>query len=128
MRARIGRHVGLVRDHQHGDAASRLRSVSSSMISSERLAVEIAGRLVGEQHVGLGDDRAGDGDALLLAAGKLGRRMVPPVARARPCRARPSPPRAAAALVVAAIEQGQLDILERVVRASRLKPWKTKPR
>ena len=83
------------------------------MISTERLAVEIAGRLVGEQHVGVGDDRAGDGDALLLAAGKLGRRMVPPVLEADLVERRHrrlAPLR----LVLAAIEQGQLDILERV--------------
>ena len=77
------------------------------------LAVEIAGRLVGEQHVGLGDDRAGDGDALLLAARQLGRGMVPPVGRGRPCRARPWPCSRRVALVLAAIEQRQLDILER---------------
>ena len=35
--------------------------------------VEIAGRLVGEQHVRLGDERARNGDALLLAAGQLPR-------------------------------------------------------
>ena len=34
-------------------------------------AVEGTGRLVGEQEAGLVDERAGDGDALLLAAGKL---------------------------------------------------------
>ena len=35
--------------------------------------VEIAGRLVGEQHERSVGDGAGDGDALLLAAGQLGR-------------------------------------------------------
>lgn len=33
--------------------------------------VEIAGGLVGKDDFGFGDERAGDGDALLLAAGKL---------------------------------------------------------
>ena len=82
------------------------------MISTERSLIEVAGRLVGEQHVGIGDDRAGDRDALLLAARKLGGRMVPPAA---------SPTLSSAAmrrlvprlLVLAAIEQRQLDILER---------------
>ena len=37
--------------------------------------IEIAGRLVGEQHARAVGDRAGDGDALLFAAGKLGRPM-----------------------------------------------------
>ena len=39
-------------------------------------AVEIAGRLVGDQQVGVGDDGPGDGDALLLAAGELARVMM----------------------------------------------------
>ena len=38
--------------------------------------VEVAGRLVGEQHGRLGDERAGDRDALLLAAGELRRLVV----------------------------------------------------
>jgi hypothetical protein len=29
---------------------------------------------------------------------------------------------------LAAVDQRQLDVLQRVVRASRLKPWNTKPR
>ncbi len=33
--------------------------------------VEVAGRFVGEDDLGIVDQRAGDGDALLLAAGKL---------------------------------------------------------
>ena len=44
------------------------------MLRAGRL-VEIAGRLVGDQDGRLGHERAGDGDALLLAAGKL-RRIV----------------------------------------------------
>ena len=34
--------------------------------------VEVAGRLVGQDNFGAVHDGAGDGDALLLAAGKLG--------------------------------------------------------
>ena len=111
--AGIGGHVGLVGDHQDGDAEVAVE-VGQQVHDLERgLAVEIAGRLVGEQHVGVGDDRAGDGDALLLAAGKLGRRMVPPVPEADLVERRHrrlAPLR----LVLAAIEQGQLDIFERV--------------
>ncbi len=40
------------------------------------VAVEVAGRLVGEDQRGVGDDRARHGDALLLAAGELGRVMA----------------------------------------------------
>ena len=46
--------------------------------------VEGAGRLVGEHDRGLGDQRAGDGDALLLAAGELRRAGARPGRRARP--------------------------------------------
>ena len=35
------------------------------------MGVEIAGGFVGEDDFGVGDDGAGDGDALLLAAGEL---------------------------------------------------------
>lgn len=40
------------------------------------VAVEVAGRLVGEQHVRLGGEGAGDGYPLLFATGELARRMV----------------------------------------------------
>ena len=39
-------------------------------------AVEVAGRLVGDQEVGVGDDGPGDRHALLLAAGELARVMM----------------------------------------------------
>ena len=41
-------------------------------------AVEIARWFVGENELGPHDQRAADGDALLLAAGKLARQMMPP--------------------------------------------------
>jgi hypothetical protein len=46
------------------------------------LAVERAGRLVAQQHPGFLGDRSRNGDALLLAAGKLGRKMVQPAFQA----------------------------------------------
>ena len=48
------------------------------------MAVEVAGRLVGQDQRGFGDDRPGDGDALLLAAGQLGRLVVEAVAEPEP--------------------------------------------
>ena len=66
--AGISGHVGLVGHHQHGDAEIAVEAGQQVHDLERGLAVEIAGRLVGEQHVGIGDDRAGDGDALLLAA------------------------------------------------------------
>ena len=47
-----------------------------------RLGVEIPGRLVGDNESRIGDDGAGDADALLLAAGKLARTMLHPVGQA----------------------------------------------
>ena len=44
--------------------------------------VEIAGRFVGEQNIGRGAKRAGQGDALLLAAGELTREMLHSVGEA----------------------------------------------
>src|SRR6202023_968605 len=44
--------------------------------------VEVAGRLVGEDQVRIGDQRAGDGDALLLSSGELHGPVVDAVAKA----------------------------------------------
>src|SRR5205085_1935276 len=56
--------------------------------------VQVAGRLVGEQHPGLLDQRAGDRHPLLLAAGQLGRQVPQPVAEADrgQCLLGPQPP------------------------------------
>ena len=52
---------------------SRLSVSSRPRISSALLRVEVAGRLVGDEHRRIGDDRARDRDALLLAARELPR-------------------------------------------------------
>ena len=97
-----------------GDAVLAVeRDDQQSMISRLRARVEVAGRLVGEQHRRPRDDRARDRDALLLSAGQLGRRMVLPSAPARPTRAPRARLRGASARWLAAIEQRQLDVLER---------------
>ena len=54
-----------------------LECLSSSCISCAELAVERAQRLVEEQHRRMVDERPGQGDALLLAAGQLPR--APPL-------------------------------------------------
>ncbi len=74
---------GVVRDHD-----DRLLKLAVELFQQvEDLAaggaVEIAGRLVGDQQVGVGDDRPGDGDALLLAAGELARIVVLAARRGR---------------------------------------------
>ena len=62
-----------------GTASVRERSCSAnsrSAIVGAGLAVEIAGRLVGEQHCGSRRDGARERDALLLAAGELSRIVI----------------------------------------------------
>ena len=52
------------------NSSTQWRSRSQHLVAGAR--VEVAGGLVGEEHGGPGDERAGDGHALLLAAGELG--------------------------------------------------------
>ena len=58
---------------------SRCSSVSTS---PRRLRVEVAGRLVGEQQRRIGDDGAGDRDALFLSARELTRVVLVAIAQA----------------------------------------------
>src|SRR4051812_9062385 len=59
-------------DHHERAAALVDRAPQQLEDRAAGAAVEGAGRLVGEDHVGLADQRAGDRHALLLAAGELG--------------------------------------------------------
>src|SRR5690606_18006176 len=64
----ILRHLRPVRDDDHRDAflveiAEELHDLRSG------LCIERAGRLVGQQDLGIVDERARDGDALLLTTG-----------------------------------------------------------
>ena len=67
-------------------------SRSSPRISPLVRRVEVAGRLVGEHDRRPRDERAGDRDALLLAAGELRRAVAEPLRRGRPCRISSSHP------------------------------------
>ena len=62
----------LVGDDQHGDAGPRQRAHDVQHLAGQ-LGVERRGRLVEEQDPRLQRQRPGDGHALLLAAGELGR-------------------------------------------------------
>ncbi len=82
----LGGDVGLVGDQHDGAPFEvEVREDREHVLGGVR--VEVAGRLVGEDQRGVGDDRAGDGDALLLAAGELGGEVVQ---RGWPCRRRPA--------------------------------------
>ena len=80
-----------------------------------RARVEIAGRLVGQQQARRVDQRAGDGDALLLAAGELAGRIALAVAEAEQLQRRARPLEAVAAVGRGrrGIEQRQRDVLDR---------------
>ena len=115
----------LVGDH-HDGAAGRGQRVEQVQHVLGAVAVQGAGGLVGQQQHRLGGDRPGDGHPLLLAAGQLGRRVAQPVAetdqlqrglRPRPALPGPTPPYAS----------GSSTLRSAVVRAIRLKLWKTKP-
>ena len=58
----------VVRDHHDGLAVVAVERLQQIEDLIARLAIEIAGRLVGEQERRIGNDRAGDADALFLAA------------------------------------------------------------
>ena len=66
----------IVRDHDDGLAVALVELLQQRHDLARRAAVEIAGRLVGEQQVRLVRQRARDRDALLLAARELPRPMV----------------------------------------------------
>ena len=81
-RGRAGREVVVVRGDDHrravlgGEPGEQVDHVGA------RLRVEVAGRLVGEDHPRLDDERARDRDALLLAAGELARQVAGAVGEA----------------------------------------------
>src|SRR5512138_181162 len=70
-----GRNVGLVRDHDDRDAALLIERGEQRHDVVARCRVEVAGRLVCEQHLRFRDDCARNRNALLLSAGKLARHM-----------------------------------------------------
>ncbi|MNM96029.1 hypothetical protein D3C81_1084930 [compost metagenome] len=63
----------VVGNEDEGDAGLRLDRLQFLTHRLAQLEVECGQRLVEQQHLGMRRQRAGQGDALLLAAGKLGR-------------------------------------------------------
>ena len=98
----------VVRDHDDRLAELVDRAPQQPEDLGRGRRVEVAGRLVGEDHRGLGGERAGHRHALLLAAGQLGR----PVSAAVGERHRLEQPLDAPVAVAATGErQGQPDVL-----------------
>ena len=67
------------RDHRRQAGGARQRHQRVEDVQ-RGVWVEIAGRLVGQQHARRIGDGAADGDALLLAARQFARQMVEPIA------------------------------------------------
>src|SRR5437773_2075675 len=72
---RVRSDVLLVRHHDDCDSAL-VEVLKNSHDLDTGSAVEVAGRLIGEQHLGIVDQRARNGHTLLLAAGELAGMMV----------------------------------------------------
>ena len=90
------------------------------------LGIEVAGRLVGQDDRRIVDERAGDGDALLLAARELHRVRVHPVLQADPLEHLER----AALLLRAAMPRTRgtnATFSSTVLLGSSLKSWNTKP-
>ena len=71
------RRAGVVSDHHRRLACFLDCQAKQFEDLTARLRVEVAGRLVREDDRRLGDERAGNRDALLLSAGELGRPVLP---------------------------------------------------
>ena len=76
MRPQRSASFEIVGDENQGRLAAALQAEQQIDHLLAGLAVEVAGRLVGEDDLRAGAQRAGDGDALLLAAGELRREVV----------------------------------------------------
>ena len=87
----VADHRHLVGDEQDGQAELAVDAREQVEDRAGGFRVERGGRLVGEQHLGLGGERAGDADALLLAAGEFGRVAVALVGEADEVEQAPRP-------------------------------------
>jgi len=67
-------------DERHAAPARQVEHEVKDAVGGD--AVEVAGRLVGEDAVGIGGERARDRDALALAARQLRRPMTEPLIQA----------------------------------------------
>src|SRR3954469_12834276 len=70
------REAVVVRDHHDGRAVFFVQLFEDAHDLVAHGGIEIAGRLVGEHDARLSDDGARDGNALLLAAGELRRKVM----------------------------------------------------
>ena len=113
-------------DIDGGDAELALDAAELELHLLAQLAVQRGQRLVEQQEVGLEDQRAGDGDALLLAAGEL---VDAPLAQpAEPHEIEiPLDPFGNGARIAAAHFQRKGDVLGRRHMRESARRWKTMP-
>src|SRR5678816_1116387 len=71
--ARVGGSVRIVRDHDNRLAVLAVERLKKTEDFIARFAIEVARRFIAEQQCRIGDDRARDAHALLLAARELPR-------------------------------------------------------
>ena len=89
--------------------------------------VEVAGRLVGPHDRGLGDEGAGDGDALLLTAGQLVRTVLRAVAEPDAIEHRRCAARVPRSISIPLSSSGSSTFSTADSTGIRLKLWKMKP-
>src|SRR5690242_19039840 len=109
--AGVGGDVGLV-GHEHDGEARAVEPLEQRQDLHAGARVEVAGGLVGQDHRRIVDECARDGHALLLAARELAGVMVLTLGQPHVGQPLARPP-APLAHGHAAVEQGQLDVLQR---------------
>ncbi len=121
---RIGDGVLVGDQHDRATRGMQLVEQREQVLGGPR--VEVAGRLVGEQQGGIRDQRAGNRDALLLAAGQLAGSVLDAVGEADPieCGKRPDLPLGA---TDAGVAQRQLDVAQGGHRGQQVELLEDKP-
>ena len=120
-------HFHLVGDQQDGQAEPPVDVLQQRQDRARGFRIERRGRLVGEQQRRAGGQRAGDADALLLAArqrGGIGLRLL---GRGRPGRAVRRARCSRSAFGRPSIFSGSATLSSTVLADSRLKCWKIMP-
>ena len=110
----IFRDDALVRDDDDREPPFLVKRMEGRHDVDARLGVEIPGGLVREQETGAVDQRARNGDALLLSTGELARVMRRPLRKAHRVERRQSTVAAfASRQPLGVVEKRQLDVLDR---------------
>src|SRR5262245_55061034 len=118
--SRIARDIGLMSHDQDGDALI-VELLEERHDLDRGATVEIAGRFVREKHCGFGDERTGNGHALLLPAGQLAGLMFGALRETDSLQGRSRERTGIKLPAGAVVEQRQLDIFERAGACQEVK-------